>query len=189
MAIFLAGILLFFATHLFTAFARGGREALVQTMGANGYKGLYSLVALAGLALVVLGWPEANAGVVYAPPPWMRHVTYLFNLFAFILLAAAYLPAGKIAAAAKHPMVAGVKVWAFAHLLSNGEVRSLILFGAFLAYGVVDRIALKRRDAPTRPAGPARDDLIAVGVGAAAYSLVLFYLHPVIAGVALVAPR
>ncbi len=189
MAIFLAGLVLFFATHLFTAFARGGREALVGAMGERGYKGVYSLVALAGFALIVLGWPEASAAIVYTPPAWTRHVTYLLNLIAFILLAAAYLPAGRIAAAAKHPMLAAVKIWAFAHLLSNGEVRSIALFGAFLAYGVVDRIAVKRRGAPTRAAGPVRNDAIAIVAGLLAYAVVFFYLHPYIAGVALVAPR
>lgn len=185
MALFIAGLIIFFGAHLFSALARGARGALISKLGEGPYKGLYSLVSLAGFVLIILGWRGADASVIYATPLWMRHVTYLLVLVAFILLAAAYLPAGRIAAAAKHPMLAGVKIWALAHLLVNGEVRSILLFGAFLAYGVIDRIAVKRRDAPVRAAGPVMNDVIAIGAGLAGYAAVAFYLHRYIAGVAL----
>jgi uncharacterized membrane protein len=185
MTLFLLGLALFFGAHLWTAFARKGRERLIGKLGAGPYKGLYSLVSIAGFAMIVVGWRGADASVLYTPPDWGRHVAYLLVLVALILLAAAYLPKGKIAAAAKHPMLAGVKVWAFAHLLANGEVRSAILFGAFLAYGVVDRIAVKRRGEPTPAAGPVVNDAIVVAIGAVAWAAIYFFLHPYIAGVAL----
>lgn len=185
MTLFILGLLIFFGTHLWTALARKGREGLIAKLGAGPYKGLYSLAAIAGFALIVIGWRGADTSVVYAPPAFLTHVTYLLVLLALILLAAAYLPAGKIAAAAKHPMLAGVKLWAFGHLLVNGEVRSIMLFGAFLAYGVIDRIAVKKRNEPTPKAGPISNDLIAVAVGVGAWAAIYFFLHPFIAGVAL----
>ena len=185
MVLFIAGLVIFFGSHLYTALARGPREALVKRLGAGPYKGLYSLVSLAGFALIIIGWRGADASVLYTPPEGGRHIAYLLNLFAFVMLAAAYLPKGRIAAAIKHPMLAGVKAWAFAHLLVNGEVRSVILFGAFLAYGVIDRIAVKRRGDNGPAPGPARNDVIAVIIGAAAWAGVYLFLHPYIAGVAL----
>lgn len=185
MAIFVLGLFIFFGTHLWTALGRKGREGLIKKFGAGPYKGLYSLAAIAGFALIVVGWRTADASVLYTPPGYMRHVTHLLMLVALILLASAYLPKGKIAAAAKHPMLAGVKLWAFGHLLSNGEVRSLILFGAFLAFAVIDRIAVKRRNEPTPSPGPIVNDLIAVAAGAGAWAAIYFALHPAIAGVAL----
>lgn len=185
MTVFLLGLLIFFGAHLFTAVARRSRDAMVAKLGEGPYKGLYALVSLAGFALIVMGWPKADASILYVAPGWTHHISYLLMIFAFILLAAAYLPAGKIAAGAKHPMLAGVKIWAVAHLLVNGDVRSVILFGAFLAYAVIDRIAVKRRNAPVRAPGPVTNDLIAVGVGVAAYAAIAFYGHQYIAGVAL----
>ena len=185
MALFLFGLAIFLGTHFFSALARGPRAAIAARIGDNGYKGLYSLVALAGFVLIYRGWGTANADILYATPYWMRHVAYLLMLFALILLAAAYLPKGRIAAAAKHPMLAGVKVWALAHLLVNGEVRSIILFGSFLAFAVVDRIAVKKRGEPTPSGGSVINDALAVVVGAGAWAAIYFVLHPYIAGVAL----
>lgn len=185
MMLFILGLIIFFGAHLFTAFARDARGAVISKLGEGPYKGLYSLVSIIGFVLIIMGWRNADAGVLYATPAWMRHIAFALVLIAFVLLAAAYLPAGRIAAATKHPMLAGVKIWAFAHLLVNGEVRSVILFGAFLAYGIADRLAVKRRDAPVRAAGPVKNDVIAIAVGIAAYAAVAFYLHRYIAGVAL----
>lgn len=185
MTIFLLGLILFIGAHLFTALARGPRAALIGKIGEAGYKGAFALVALIGLVLVVRGWPQADTTVLYVTPYWLRHLTYLLVLIAFILVAAAYLPAGKIAAGAKHPMLAGVKVWAFAHLLVNGDVRSVLLFGSILAWAVINRIALKKRGDNGRAAGPLLNDIIAVGAGAAGFVAVFVWLHPYIAGVAL----
>lgn len=185
MTLFLLGLLVFFGAHLFTALARPARERLASKLGEWPYKGLYSVVSLVGFVLIVIGWNGASTNVIYATPGWTRHLAYLLMIPAFVLLVAAYAPAGKIAAAVKHPMLAGVKIWAFAHLLVNGDVRSMILFGAFLAYAVIDRIAVKRRNAPVRAAGPVTNDVIATVVGLAAYAGVAFYGHQYIAGVAL----
>ncbi|MEO1252457.1 MAG: NnrU family protein [Pseudomonadota bacterium] len=185
MTLFLIGLVIFFGTHAFTTLARGPRDAMVAKLGANGYKGLYAIVALAGFAMIVVGWREASVAAVYTPPYFLRHLTLGLMLFAMILLVAAYAPPGRIAAATKHPMLAGVKVWAFAHLLANGELRSVILFGAFLAYAVIARIALKKRDAPIRTAGPIINDAIAVSIGLGAYVAIYLWLHPYIAGVAI----
>ena len=185
MTVFFLGLIIFFGSHLWTAFARGPREALIRKLGAGPYKGLYSLVAAAGFALIIIGWRSADVSLLYAPPSWARDITYALMLIALICLAAAYLPKGRIAASLKHPMLAGVKIWAAAHLLVNGEVRSVILFGAFLVYAVVDRIAVKKRGEPTPAAGPLLNDVIAVGAGAAAWAGIFFYAHRFIAGVAL----
>jgi uncharacterized membrane protein len=177
--------LIFFGMHLWTALARKGREGLIGKFGAGPYKGLYSLVAIAGFALIVIGWRDADQTVIYAPPAFLIHAAYLLMLLALVLLAAAYLPKGKIAATAKHPMLAGVKLWAFGHLLVNGDVRSALLFGAFLAFAVIDRIAVKKRNEPTPKAGAGANDMIAIAVGAGAWAAIYFVLHPYIAGVAL----
>lgn len=185
MTLFLLGLIIFFGAHLGAGLARGARGALIAKLGAMPYKGLYSLVSLAGFILIIVGWRTADASIFYVAPDWTRHITYLLVLLAFILLAAAYLPAGKIAAAAKHPMLAGVKLWAFGHLLVNGEVRSIILFGSFLAFAVIDRIAVKKRGETGRAAGPVMNDMIAVVVGVAAWAGVAFYGHKYITGIAL----
>lgn len=186
MALFVLGLIVFFLPHLYTAFARDARAAMVGRLGEGPYKGLYSLVSLAGLALLVYGWGPAGDAFptpIYVTNFALVHVVYLLMFVALVLLVAAYLPAGRIAAGVKHPMLAGVKTWAFAHLLVNGDVRSLLLFGSFLAYGVVDRIAVKRRGAPTREAGPWTNDLAAVAVGVVAWVAIVLFLHPHIAGV------
>lgn len=185
MALFIAGLIIFFGSHLFTPFMRGGRDKLIARFGEKGYRGLYSLIAIAGFVMIVMGWRQADTSILYTTPAYMREIAYGLMLIAIILLVAAYAPAGRIAHAVKHPMLAAVKVWAFAHLLVNGDVRSVILFGSFLAFAVADRIAVKKRNAPIPDAGPVRNDLIAVIIGVAAYVLIAFFLHRYIAGVAL----
>ena len=178
-------LVVFFGAHLGFEVVRGARAALIEKIGAGAYKGLYSLVSIAGFALIIIGWRNADATVLYVAPYWLVHVTYLLMLIALILLVSAYAPPGRIAAAAKHPMLAAVKIWAFAHLLVNGDVRSLMLFGSFLAFAVIDRILLKKRGEPTPVAKGATGDVIAVVVGAAAWAAIYFYLHRYIAGVPL----
>lgn len=185
MTIFILGLIVFFGAHLFTPLMRGARERLQKRLGAGAYKGLYSIVSAAGLALIIVGWPNADRTVLFVSPYWLVYAAWALTLLAFIALAAAYLPKGRIAAGLKHPMLAGVKLWAFAHLLVNGDVRSLLLFGSFLAYGVLDRILVKKRGEPTPAAGPVTNDLLAMAGGAAAWAAVFFHLHPYIAGVAL----
>ncbi|MEL6364091.1 MAG: NnrU family protein [Pseudomonadota bacterium] len=181
----IAGIAIFVASHIFTTL-RGPRQALIDRIGPLPYKALYSIVALIGFVLIVRGWRLAPADVLYVPPFWLTHVTAFLMWPAFVFLVAAYVPAGKIKGAVKHPMILAVKVWAFAHLLANGEVASLILFVSFLAWAVYDRISLKRRGDDGPGMGPARNDFIAAAVGTVAYAVFAVWLHPILIGVAAV---
>lgn len=192
MLIFLLGLVLFLGTHAFTM-ARGPRKAAIEKLGENGYKIAYSVSSLAGLVLLGIGYDAYRASgyiQVWNPPTGMAHLSLLLMVFAFILLAATYIP-GHIKAKAKHPMLAAVKIWALAHFLANGDLGSMILFLAFLAWAVTARISLKRRAvspiAPAQelavPQGGWRNDAIAVGVGLAAYVAFAFWLHPALIGV------
>ena len=188
MTYLILGLVIFFAGHLFSAFrSRAPGKDIKTRLGAGPYMGLYSLVSIAGFALIVWGYGAARpAPILYTPPAFLAHVNLLLMVFAMILLAAAYLPTGHIKKAVKHPMLAAVKVWAFGHLLANGELNSVLLFGSFLAYGVIDRIAVKKRG----DNGPGPDvaanvmgDVGAVAVGLMAYGAIAFYLHPILFGV------
>jgi uncharacterized membrane protein len=152
------------------------------------YKGLYSLVTLAGFVLLVWGYGNLKPWIILWRPEtmiWTRHVALTLMPFAMILIVAAYLPTGWIRKAVKHPMLAAVKVWALAHLIANGDLGSMLLFGSFLAYGVIDRIALKRRgdNGPSDKTPHVIWDMVAIAVGGAAYGIIVMFLHPVLFGV------
>jgi uncharacterized membrane protein len=187
MAILIIGLVVFLGIHLLTT-RRETRAALVGRFGEGGYKLAYSLVSAVGLVLVIVGFGAArDAGppILWTPPEALRHLALLLNLPIFILFAAAYLP-GRIKSATKHPMLLAVKIWATAHLLANGDLASILLFGSFLAWAVIARIAAKRREAvegvPIR-AGPARNDVIAVVIGLVLYVLMVTWGHPHLIGV------
>lgn len=192
MLILILGLVLFLGAHLFTI-ARGPRAALVARIGEGRYKGLYSLVSLAGIVLIAHGFGlyRRDGWVqLWYPPVWTKHLALLLVWAAFISLAAAYLP-GRIKRTLKHPMITAVKIWALAHLLANGDLGALLLFGSFLAWGVIARISLKRRPDEVRQHGgpvaePAgwRNDAIAVVVGTAAFFVFARWLHPWLIGVA-----
>ncbi|MBI1393428.1 MAG: NnrU family protein [Alphaproteobacteria bacterium] len=188
MTYLILGLVIFFAGHLFSAFrSREPGKDIKTRLGAGPYMGLYSLVSIAGFALIVWGYGAARpAPILYTPPAFLAHINLLLMVFAMILLAAAYLPTGHIKKAVKHPMLAAVKIWAFGHLLANGELNSVLLFASFLAYGVIDRIAVKKRG----DNGPGADvkanvmgDVGSVAVGLIAYGAIAFYLHPILFGV------
>jgi uncharacterized membrane protein len=187
LSVMILGLVLFLGVHLLTT-QRGLRARFVVSMGEGGYKGFYSLVSLAGLGLMVWGFAHyRSAGMidVWHPPAAFRHITEALMLPAVILVAASYIR-GRIYSTLKHPMLAGVKLWAAAHLLANGDLGSIILFGGFLAWAVFDRISLKRRSdagAPPIPVGGVGNDLIAVVVGIVAYLALGFVFHPVVIGV------
>ncbi len=185
MSILIIGLVLFLGVHSIAIVAPDPLRARAR-IGEWGWKGIYGVLSLIGLALVVHGFALAREApvVLYTPPPWMRHVTFLFMLPVFPLLLAAYLP-GRIKTAVKHPMLAAVKFWAFAHLLFNGRLADVLLFGAFLAWAVVDRISLKTR-APKalRTAPPGRfNDAIAVVLGLALYGFFVAWAHVRLFGV------
>jgi uncharacterized membrane protein len=186
MGMLVLGLALFLGIHSIAIVAPGFRDRALARMGEGGWKGLYAVVSLAGFVLLVYGFGVARHSpvVLYTPPRFLRHVTFLFMLPVFPLLFAAYLP-GRIKSATKHPMLAAVKFWAFAHLLSNGTLADVVLFGAFLVWAVLDRISLKRR-APvilrTAPAGRF-NDLVAVLLGLGVYLLFIVWAHRWLIGV------
>ena len=185
--VMILGLVLFLGVHVLTT-KRALRAQCVNAMGEGGYKIVYSLASVAGLALIVWGFADYRATGwidVWTPPRAMKHITVALMLPAVILVVASYIR-GRIYTTLKHPMLAGVKLWAVAHLLANGDLGSIILFGSFLGWAVYDRISLKRRaDAggPPIPVGGVTNDLIAVAVGIVAYLALAFAFHPVVIGV------
>ncbi len=179
MLVLILGLVLFLGIHSVRMAAPGFRDAQIAARGIGPWKGIYSIVAALGLVLIVWGyslaWPAAP--VLYEPPVWLKHINALLMLFAFIIIASGDLPASHIKAAVKHPMLLAVKIWAFGHLLSNGDLASILLFGSFLVWAVVNRIAVKRRGGPLPVAGPWRNDAIVVAVGVAVYLLFVWKLH------------
>lgn len=187
MAIYLTGLVVFFGTHLFTGIrSRAPGQDMRQRMGEGPYMGLYSIAALGGFVLLLYGYSQADgAATLYAAPTWGRHLNYILMPIALVALVAAYMPTGYIKIALKHPMLVAVKLWAVGHLLANGEVRAVLLFGAFLAYAVFARIVVKRRgDTGTGPDVKANvvGDALAVGIGLALSVAIILYLHPVLFG-------
>ena len=187
LSVMIAGLVLFLGIHLVTT-RRGLRARLVASLGEGGYKIGFSLVSAIGLALIVWGFATYRATGwidVWSPPRMMKHITEALMLPAVILVVASYIR-GRIYATLKHPMLAGVKLWAFAHLLANGDLGSIILFGSVLAWAVFDRISLKHRadaGAPPIPVDGVRNDVVAVVVGVVAYLALGGLFHPYVIGV------
>lgn len=183
----ISGLVLFLGTHVVTT-NRGMRAQLIARHGERVYKVAYSVVSVIGLALIVWGFASYRATGwinVWTPPAFMKHISVGLMLFAVIMLASAYIR-GRIYTTLKHPMLAAIKLWAVAHLLSNGDLGSIILFGSFLAWAVFDRISLKRRSdagGPPIPVGGIGNDAIAVAVGIVAYLALGYAFHPVVIGV------
>lgn len=186
MLILVLGLVVFFGGHSLTAMRRT-RGALIGALGGAAFKALYSLVSLAGLALIVWGFGRYRQHgwvQLWTPPDWTRHIAMLLMWFAFVSLAASGRRPGRIRGWLRHPMLVSVKFWALAHLIANGDLGGVVLFGSFLAWAVFDRIALKRRGdmgAP-RVAAFTIADAVAVGVGTLAY-VAMIYLHPALIGV------
>jgi uncharacterized membrane protein len=182
MIILILGLVLFLGPHSVRIFAEDWRARRIAGLGALKWKGLYSIVSGVGLVLIIYGYGLARAQpvVLWAPPVWARHLAGLLTLVAFILLVAAYVPRNHIKARIGHPMLLAVKVWAFAHLLANGTLNALVLFGAFFAWAVIDFIVARRRDRAAGtvypPGTPARD-VVTVAVGIVAWAVFAFALH------------
>lgn len=190
MTLLVLGLVLFLGIHSLSIVSRSARDRLVARLGVRTFKLAYSVVALVGFALLIVGYGEArlNSTIVYSPPEWTRHLTLLLMLVVFPGFLATYFP-GRVSDALKHPTLVAVKTWALAHLLVNGSLAAVVLFGSFLAWAVADRISAKRRPLPSAaPAFPRRawnDPIVIVG-GLAAYVVFAFWLHPAWIGVAVI---
>lgn len=189
MALLLVGLVLFLGVHSVRAFAPEWRESMIEQLGALNWKLLYSAVAIVGFVTTIMGYGYArySAELLWIPPLWSRHVAALLILIAFIYLAVAKMPYSKMKQMGGHPMLIGVKLWAFAHLISNGTSADVLLFGSFLAWAVADYAISKRRDREqgvTYEAPNAKYDFIAVVVGVIAYGVFGVFLHPLLIGVA-----
>ncbi|WP_424363660.1 NnrU family protein [Methylocystis parvus] len=187
MLILILGIALFLGAHVFSTM-RGARAKVIETYGAETYKRVYSVVALAGLLLIIWGFSRYRAeGIVqiWDPPSWARHVAMPLVWFAFVALASRRAPPSRIRGLLRHPTLVAIKSWAAAHLLANGDLGGMVLFGSFLAFGVYDRIAVKRRGDEGAPRLDAftKGDAIALGAGTAVFAAFLL-LHPYLFGVA-----
>ena len=189
MTTLVAGLILFLGVHSVRIFAEPWRVRTIARIGEKPWKGVYSLISIAGFVLLVWGYGQARQlGVVlFEPPVFMRHITSLLMLVSFVLLAAAYVPGNHIKARLGHPMIIGVKVWAFAHLLANGRLSDVVLFGAFLAWAVADFIAARKRDRAAGTVYPPGDELrtvLTVVAGVVAWAVFVAGLHLWLIGVA-----
>jgi uncharacterized membrane protein len=181
------GLCQLLGVHSVSIVAPGWRDRAAARLGAGPWKGLYSLTSIAGFMLVLRGYAEARLQPVglYSPPASMRYLTTLLMLPVFPLLLAAYLP-GRIKSATRHPLLAATTLWALAHMLSNGTLHDLLLFGGFLVWAVVDLVSLGRRAPRPVPGAPpsAANDWLALGLGLGLYVLTLFWAHERLTGVA-----
>ena len=174
--------------HSIRVFANDWRNQTLARVGEKPFKGIYALLSLAGFVLLVWGYGQArqHGVMLWNPPVAMRHIAALLTLVAFVLLAAAYVPSNQIKAKLHHPMVLGTKVWALAHLLANGALADVVLFGGFLAWSVLLFAASRKRDRREQTvyaAGTAGATAITVAIGVAAWAVFAFWLHRVLMGV------
>lgn len=185
MTVMILGLLIFLGMHSVRIFADEWRSAQVQRLGLLPWKAVYSIVSLIGLAMVIWGFGQARLDPVWIwhPPVALRHLVALLMIPAFILLVAAYVPGNHFKAWLGHPMILAVKIWAFAHLLANGQLSDIILFGAFLLWAVFDFRAARRRPGPAAVKPGWISTVATLVIGLVAYALFAFYLHMPLIGV------
>jgi len=187
MDILIAGLIIFFATHSISIINEPWRNRMVQRIGKIPWQGIYSVLAITGFVLIIQGYGIARQSpvILYTLPPSLRYITLLAMFFVFVLLFATYLP-GKFRDTVKHPMLLAVKIWAFSHLLVNGTLADVVLFGSFLVWAIVDRISMKHR--VQRPVTPIEssgfNDAIALILGLVMYGVFMLWLHVRLIGVA-----
>ena len=184
----ISGLLSFLGLHSSRIFADNFRAGIIATRGENMWKAIYSVLSIAGFVLIVYGYGDTRLAPItlWNPPVWTRHVAALLTLVAFIMLAAAYIPKNPIKAKLAHPMLLGTKVWAAAHLLANGNVSDVLLFGSFLVWAILCFRAAKKRDraaGATYQSGPALTLFATVGLGILLWAAFAFYLHTAWIGV------
>ena len=185
MSVLIIGLIVFLGAHSTRIFAEDWRTAQRKRLGENAWKGIYSVVSIIGFSLIVWGFGLARQEPVllWTPPAAMRHIAALLTLIAFVLLVATYVPRNAIKSRLHHPMLLSVKLWALAHLLANGKLADVLLFGAFLAWAVACFIAAQKRDRATGaqyPAGATGATLVTVAAGAAVWAAFAFWLHGVL---------
>lgn len=194
MTYLIIGLLLFLGVHSIAIFAPAWRNGMVAKLGDAPWKALYAVASVIGFILLVHGYAAARAEplVLFTPPLWTRHLAALLMLPVFPLLFAVYLP-GRIKAAVKHPMLTATKAWALAHLLANGTLADVLLFGGFLAWAVLDRIAVGKRAVPQKtlvpPVNSRFNDVLAVVGGLAVYVVFVAWAHQRLIGVAPMLPH
>jgi uncharacterized membrane protein len=186
MLILIAGLVIFLGAHSLPM-ARGARTSVVARMGDDGFRIAHSAISVIGFVLIVWGFHHYRSEAwmqVWYPPVWIRHITITLMWFAFVSLACMNPAPGRIRGWLRHPMLVAIKIWALAHLLANGDLGGMLLFGSFLVWAVVDRISVKRRGdvGATRLRSFTRADGINVAIGTVAYG-VMIVLHPVLIGV------
>lgn len=182
------GLILFLGVHSVRVVADDWRSSQIARLGEGPWKGLYSLASLLGFVLIVWGYGQArlDPAILWSPPAWTRHLLPPLTLLTFVLVAAAYVPGTRIKAWLGSPMVLGVKLWAFAHLIANGTLAGTVLFGSFLVWAIVDFGSARRRDCAggvTYAEGSLARDALAVLAGVAAWAAFAFWLHDWLIGV------
>jgi uncharacterized membrane protein len=189
MTLLVTGLILFLGLHCSRVFFEGPRAGFIAQRGEKTWKGLYSILSIIGFVLIIWGYGQARQTptVLWAAMPGAAHMAALLTLIAFVMLAAAYVPGNAIKAAVGHPMILGTKIWAFAHLLSNGTLADLLLFGGFLVWAVLAFRAARQRDRAAPAAKAVQVSALAtsltIGAGAAAWAVFALYLHQVLIGV------
>lgn len=188
MAILILGLLIFLGVHSVRIVAEPWRTQMRARLGEQRWKSVYSLISLAGFALLIWGYGLARQApvVLWVPPVGTRHMAALLTLASFVFLAAAKVPNNGIKARVHHPMLIGVKIWALAHLLANGNLADVVLFGAFLVWAIMDFKAAKQRDrvnGAVYPAGTGKATAIAVAAGVMGWAVFAFWLHGLLIGV------
>ena len=188
MIILIIGLILFLGTHSVRIYAFDWREGQIRKRGEKVWQGIYSLISLLGFVLIIWGYGEARAEtqILWNPPIWTKHLAALLTIPAFILLFTPYIPGTKIKTKIGHPMILGVKLWALAHLISNGALVDIVLFGSFLLWAILDFRASRMRD---RAAGTIyifqgyKRDVIAIIIGLVTWAVFALYLHGLLIGV------
>ncbi|MGI9350547.1 MAG: NnrU family protein [Rhizobiaceae bacterium] len=186
----IAGIILFLAVHSIRVIAPDFRERMIENLGEMKWRGLYSIASIAGIAILVWGYGQARYDnvYIYSPPIWMNHLQSLLMLIAFIFFVASIVPDSRIKKTIGHPALLSVKIWAVGHLLVNGDLASLLLFGSFLAWAVITLINAKRREEVIIENVPAlRNDIVVVAGGLVLWALFVFWLHELLIGVPVIA--
>ena len=197
MEMMILGLILFLGTHSLRIFAEDFRTSAIERMGPNAFKGVYSLISLAGIILMAKGHDNALVSSTWGwtPATFTRHLAVLLMLFAIIMLVSTYIPNNHIKSKLKHPMILSVKVWALAHLISNGEGANVILFGSFLAWAVIDFRFARQRDRQithdiagelsisSSATNSTASTIICVLLGAVIWIALVAYLHNLLFGV------